>query len=293
MSEIFANLLDCLKDSFIDSLKLLPFLFLTYLLMEFIEHKTGEKSEEQIAKAGRFGPVIGGLLGAVPQCGFSASAAGLYAGRVITLGTLVAIFMSTSDEMLPVCISQPDVGWGVILKILAFKAVAGIILGVLVDAVMRLLKKSKKDVGIHSLCVDDNCGCEEESIFKSALHHTVKIAVFIFVISLALNVIISFIGEEKLGGLFVDVPVLGCAVSALIGLIPNCAASVVITELFLEGVIGTGAMLAGLLTGAGIGLLVLFKLNKNIKENIGIATLVYALGVAVGSAVELLGVSFM
>ncbi len=292
-------MLDVLIDTLLDFLKLIPFLFLTYLLMEFIEHKTSEKAEQSIQKAGWFGPLLGGVLGVVPQCGFSASAASLYSGRIISLGTLAAIFLSTSDEMLPVCMGHlsdmesAGLTASVIAKILLTKAIAGIVLGTIIDLVMRALKKGKKNVEIHCLCEQDNCHCEQENIFKSALHHTVKIAVFILVITFALNTVIYFIGEDNLGKLFVDVPVLGCAVASLVGLIPNCAASVVITELFLQGIISTGAMLSGLLTGAGIGLLVLFRLNKNKKENFGILFLVYFLGVAVGSCFELLGISFI
>lgn len=285
-------MIDVLKDTGLDFIKLLPFLFLTYLLMEFIEHKTSEKAEATIRRAGAFGPVLGGILGIVPQCGFSASASGLYAGRIISLGTLIAIFLSTSDEMLPVCISE-TVPAVVIVKILAVKAVSGVVFGLLTDAVLRLTHRQKQKQDIHCLCEQEHCHCEEESILRSALHHTVKIAVFILLITFALNTVIYFIGEERLGELFVDVPVLGCAVSAFIGLIPNCAASIVITELFLNGVISTGAMLAGLLTGSGIGLLVLFRLNKNIKENFAVAGLVYAIGVAVGSVFELCGVNFL
>ncbi len=283
---------DVIIDTLIDNLKLLPFLFLTYLLMEYIEHKTGEKAEAAIRRAGKIGPLAGGVLGIVPQCGFSASASGFYAGRVISLGTLIAVFLSTSDEMLPICISH-QAGIAVIAKILAFKAVAGIVLGFLTDAVMLLLKKGKKPEAIHCLCENDDCHCEEEGIIRSALHHTVKIAAFILIITFALNTAIHFIGEENLGRLFVDIPVLSSAVAGLVGLIPNCAASVVITELFLQGVISTGAMLSGLLTGSGIGLLVLFRTNRNIKENIGIALLVWLLGTAVGAAVSLAGVSFL
>ncbi|MBQ4245048.1 MAG: arsenic efflux protein [Clostridia bacterium] len=283
---------DVIIDTLFDNIKLLPFLFLTYLLMEYIEHKTGEKAEAAIRRAGKIGPLAGGVLGIVPQCGFSASASGFYAGRVISLGTLIAVFLSTSDEMLPICISH-QAGIAVIAKILAFKAVAGIVLGFLTDAVMRLLKKGKKPEAIHCLCENDDCHCEEEGIIRSALHHTVKIAAFILIITFALNTAIHFIGEENLGRLFVDIPVLSSAVAGLVGLIPNCAASVVITELFLQGVISTGAMLSGLLTGSGIGLLVLFRTNRNIKENIGIALLVWLLGTAVGAAVSLAGVSFL
>lgn len=285
-------MLDVIKDTLLDTVKLVAFLFLTYLFMEYIEHKTSEKSENAIRKAGRIGPLIGGVLGVVPQCGFSASASGLYAGRVISLGTLAAVFLSTSDEMLPVCISE-QASASVIGKIILAKAVCGVVAGFVIDGVMMILNKGKKPEAIHCLCEDDDCHCEEENIFVSALHHTVKITIFIFIITLILNTLIYFIGEDSIGRLFVSTPVLGCAVAGLVGLIPNCAASVVITELYLSGIISTGAMLSGLLTGSGIGLLVLFRVNRNVKENIGITVLIYLLGVAVGSVAGIIGISFI
>ena len=281
------TLVDTLLDTLLDTLKLIPFLFLTYLLMEFIEHKTSDKAEHIIKKAGRFGPVLGGLLGIVPQCGFSASAASLYSGHLISLGTMVAIFLSTSDEMLPIFLSE-QVSPSVIGKILGVKAATAIILGLIVDIVIHIAKKDKKEVEIHSICEHDHCHCEE-GILKSAIHHSAHITAFIFIISLILNFVIYFIGEENLGKLFVDIPVLGCGVASLVGLIPNCAASVVITELFLNGVISTAAMISGLLTGCGIGLLVLFRTNKNFKENLAITLLMYLLGVGAGVIFELIG----
>lgn len=281
-------MLDTLSDTVLDTLKLIPFLLLTYLFMEFIEHKTSEKAEETIKKAGKFGPVLGGILGIVPQCGFSASAASLYSGRLISLGSLVAIFLSTSDEMLPVFISN-QVDPKVIGRILLVKALTAIVIGLVIDLIMSFLQKEKKEVEIHSICEHDHCHCEN-GIFKSALHHTISITLFIFIISLAINIVIFFIGEDSIGKLFLDIPVLGCAVSALVGLIPNCAASVVITELYLSGVISSAAMISGLLTGCGIGILVLFRTNKNIKENLGITLLMYLLGVAAGIIFELTNV---
>lgn len=281
---------EVLLDTLLDTLKLLPFLFLTYLLMEFIEHKTSDKTEETIRRAGKFGPVLGGILGIVPQCGFSASASSLYSGRIISLGTLVAIFLSTSDEMLPVCISE-KVNWSVIAEILIIKMAVGIIVGLAVDLIIRISRKEEKPVEIHSICEHDHCHCED-GIAKSALIHTAQIIAFIFVISLVLNTVIWFVGEDKIGKIFLNIPVLGCAASALVGLIPNCAASVVITELYLAGVISSGAMLSGLLTGCGIGLLVLFRTNKNVKENLKITAIMYFSGVIIGSVAELIGLSF-
>ena len=284
------EIIHIIKHPVTDSLPLLPFLFLTYLLMEFIEHKTSEKSKSAISKAGVFGPVAGGLLGIIPQCGFSAAASSLYSGRIISLGTLFAIFLSTSDEMLPIFLSN-KVELSVILKILGVKAAIGIVLGFLVDLAFRLLKKPQKEVEVHALCEHDHCHCEE-SIFKSSLVHTVKIFAFIFVINLALNVVIEFIGEDKLSSLFTNTPVVGSALSALVGLIPNCAASVVITELYLSGVISMGAMLAGVLTGSGMGLLLLFRTNKNLRENLVILVTLYLFGFLTGSIFELIGITF-
>ena len=286
-----ADILDILKDSLIDTAKLIPFLFATYLLMEFIEHKTSEKSRAAIGRAGKFGPVIGGILGIVPQCGFSASAASLYSGRIITAGTLIAVFLSTSDEMLPIFISERAAP-SAIIEILAIKAVVAVIIGIGIDIIIRMAHKGKKELDIHCLCEDEHCHCDEDGIFKSAVKHTLQITLFIFIATLLLDTAIHFLGEERLSKIFVDVPVAGCAVSALVGLIPNCAASVVITELYLSGIIRAGAMIAGLLTGSGIGILVLFRTNKHhIKENLPIMFTLWVSGVVIGSIIELIGIS--
>lgn len=284
-------MIDVLLDTLIDSLKLLPFLFVTYLLLEFIEHKAKEKTERLMEKSGFFGPLLGGLLGVVPQCGFSASASNLYAENVITAGTLAAVFLSTSDEMLPVMISggAPVLK---IIKILVIKIVIGVLVGFIVDGIIRLSGKGKKDIDIESFCRDDKCGCEEGGIFRSALVHTVKIALFILIISFALNTVIYFIKEDRLGSLISDLPVvIGPLAAGLVGLIPNCAASVVITELYLSGVITTGSMLSGLLAGSGIGLLVLFRVNKNMKANFSLLATVYAAGAITGVIFDLLKIT--
>lgn len=274
-------MLHVFEHSILDTLKLIPFLFLTYLLMEFIEHKTSDKVKKAVHKSGKAGPLIGGLLGAVPQCGFSASAAGLYAGRVISLGTLIAIFLSTSDEMLPILISKA-VDVKLILQILGIKIAVGMIAGFIIDLVMNLKKKEQdKEWKIHDMCEHEHCHCEK-SIWKSALMHTLQIILFIFVVNLALNIVIEFVGEESLANLFFTKPIIGELVAGLVGLIPNCASSVVITQLFLEGVISYGSMMSGLLVGSGIGVLVLFRVNENWKENLKILALLYAIGVGSG-----------
>ena len=276
-------MIDVCLDAVLDTLKLLPFLFLTYLVMEYLEHKTGEKTERMIRKAGYFGPFIGSLLGAFPQCGFSAAASNLYAGRVITLGSLLAIYLSTSDEMLPILISEkaPVKTIGLILL---GKILTGMIVGAAVDAIVGKFGKQEHE-HIHEICEPDHCHCEE-GILKSALHHTVQIAFYIFLIGLALNTLLHFVGEDVLGSIILNRPILGPVLASLVGLIPNCAGSVVITQLYLTKVISTGAAFAGLLTGSGVGLLILFRVNHDRKENFRILALLYGIGVVVGILLE-------
>lgn len=278
-------------DSVIDSIKLLPFLFLTYLFMEWLEHKTGSAARNTIRTAGKLGPVWGGLLGVIPQCGFSAAASSLFTGRVITVGTLIAVYLSTSDEMFPIMISNA-VPAATIIKILACKAAIGIISGLVVEYVYtHVLKKQEKEMDIHEICEEERCNCEH-GLLSSALTHTLHVFVYIFLISLALNIIIGLVGEETLAGLFTGTPIVGELIAALVGLIPNCASSVVITQLYLEHIIGAGAMMAGLLVNAGVGLLILFRLNHDRKQNFRIIGLLYGLGVFWGIIIELTGIVF-
>lgn len=280
-------IIDIILDSFIDSMRLLPFLFVTYLVMEYLEHKTGDKMQQVIRRAGKGGPMIGGMLGIFPQCGFSAAASNLYAGRIITLGTLVAVFLSTSDEMLPIMISR-NTGVAMIIKVLAVKLAVAVAAGFVIDLVFRA---NKKDMQIEHLCEQHHCHCEN-GIWKSALHHTMEIFVYILLISLVLNLLIAWIGEETLGSIILDRPIAGTLFAGLVGLIPNCAASVVVTQLYLDGVLGAGGMLAGLLSGSGVGLLVLLKVNDDWKENLRVVGLLYAVGVASGIVIELSGITF-
>ncbi len=283
-------MIDILLDTIIDSIKLLPFLFITYLIMEYIEHKTGEKAKKIIQKSGKFGPLFGGILGIFPQCGFSAAAANLYAGKVITLGTLIAIFLSTSDEMLPILISEA-VPVSIIITILAIKLLIGIVSGLLIDMIGQALKKKKEDAleeEIGHICEHEHCHCEEEGILKSSIKHTLHIFIFIFIISLLINFVIHLIGEENLANLILNMPVVGPIISGLLGIIPNCAGSVILTQLYLEQVISFGSMIGGLLVGSGIGILVLFRVNENRKENIKILAILYAIGVISGILLDLL-----
>lgn len=275
-------------DGLLDTAKLLPFLFLTYLAMEFLEHKAEGKALRFLEKSGRFGPLLGALVGTVPQCGFSAAAANLYAGRIITLGTLLAVFLSTSDEMLPLLIAG-NVKMTSVLLILGVKIVVGIAVGMLVDLVLRLRHK-EESVHIDTLCEQDHCHCEN-GIFRSALHHTVHITLFILLVTLFVNAVVFFVGEDTVASLFYNRPVVGHLLSALVGLIPNCAASVALTGFYLNGFITAGAMLAGLLPGAGVGLLVLFRVNRPMKENFLILLLLFVVGVLAGLAVDLTGLS--
>ena len=281
-------MLNVLLDTLIDGIKLLPFLFFAYLIMEYIEHKTSDKTKNIIKKSGKFGPLLGGILGVFPQCGFSAIGSNLYAGRVITLGTLISIFLSTSDEMLPILISE-SAPLDVILKILGIKLVIGIIAGFIIDFVMHLTKPSKEDEKIKDICEHEHCHCEEGSILKSSLKHTISIFIYILIVSLILNTLIHIIGEETLSNLIQKSPILGPIVAGIIGLIPNCASSVILTELYLANVISVSTMISGLLVGAGVGILILFRINKNIKDNIKIVILLYAIGIISGITLGLCG----
>lgn len=276
---------DVILDTLADVGKLIPFLFLTYLAMEYLEHRTGEKAEALIKRAGRLGPVAGGVLGIVPQCGFSAAASNLYAGRVITLGTLLAVYLSTSDEMLPVFLSEKAPG-RVIFGFLLAKAAIGMLAGLVTDF---LLAGGRMSPGehIHDICSQEHCHCEK-GILRSALTHTAQIASFLLLITFGLNLLLHFTGEELLAVPLLNGPVTGPMLSGLVGLLPNCAGSVVITQLYLEGIIGVGAAMAGLLTGSGVGLLVLFRVNRHRKENFGILGLLYGIGVLTGVVTELI-----
>lgn len=283
---------DILLDTLLDAVKLLPFLFITYLIMESIEHRTSQKTRRIMKNSGKCGPVLGGALAMFPQCGFSAAASNLYAGRVITLGTLAAVFLSTSDEMLPILISEKT-GPGTIIRILAVKVFIGIAAGLLIDLLHRRQKKAVDDeLRINHICEHEHCNCGEESIFKSAIKHTVQIFLFIVAVSFVLNLLIQFVGEERLAALVSGNSVLGPVIAGLVGLIPNCASSVVLTQLYLEGLLGAGAMLAGLLAGAGVGLLVLYRVNDNVKENIRITVMLYMTGVLSGILIEMSGIFF-
>ena len=283
---------DVILDALLDTLKLLPFLFITYFILEIIERKAEDGSLKLVRQSGAWGPVIGSVLGLVPQCGFSASASNLYAQRLISAGTLLAVFLSTSDEVLPIMISSAAAP-SVIIKVLATKLVAGIVVGLLVDKVFRFFKHSGETVNLHEICEQEHCHCEERGILVSSLLHTLQIAAFILIITFLLNTIIHYIGEDTLAGIILNRPIIGPIIAAMVGLIPNCASSIVITELFLSGAMSTGAMLSGLLAASGVGLLVLFRINKrHMAENLKLLCVLYAASVIIGICFDLLRISF-
>ena len=274
---------DCLMDGLIDTLKLLPYLLITFIILELIEHKLSEKNEKRLSKNKKLGPLFGGILGGLPQCGFSAMAANLFSRRVITLGTLIAVFLATSDEMLPIMISEKaDIS--TLIVIIGSKVLIGIIIGFIID----LIYRKKEEVNIHDMCCEEHCHCEEEGIILSSIIHTLKIGLFVLIANLGINLIIYYVGEDNLKELLLNKNIFTYFIASLIGLIPNCAASVIITELYLSEFITLGNLFAGLLTGCGLGLLLLFKTNKNIKENINILLAIYIIGVVIGMVVDLI-----
>ena len=276
---------------FIDTLKLVLFLFLTYLLMEFIEHKASAKLKGAMTRAGKFGPLIGGVFGAAPQCGFSAAAANLYTGRVITLGTLIAVFLSTSDEMLPILIAG-SMDFGKVLTIMLYKTAVGIAMGFAIDLALKLMNRGKEEINIDEICDNDDCHCEN-GIVLSAIHHTLSVSLFVLLVSLVINAITFFALDEALSGSLLALPVVSHILSAIVGLIPNCASSVALTRLAMSGVISTGAMMSGLFAGAGVGVLILFKMNRRPRENVMIVGLLLLIGIVFGLIADLVGISLL
>ncbi len=278
---------EILHHAIIDSVWLVPFLFLTYLCMELLEHRAGDKVKRAIARTGRAGPALGGLLGLIPQCGFSAASASLFAGGVVTPGTLLAVFIATSDEMLPIFLgaSIPPLK---IVTVLAIKLVTAVAIGFAADA---LLGKYKRTIDVEDICDEENCHCGERGIWLSSLIHTLRIFVFIFIINLIIGGAFEFIGEERIAAVLGEIPVLDVIAASLVGLIPNCAASVLIATLWTKGVISGGAMIAGLMTGAGAGLLVLYKTNKHIKENLVLTAILVLSGIVFGCVLDLTGLT--
>ena len=280
---------EVLLDTLLDAIKIIPFLFVTFLLMEYIEHGFTKKGKEKIKKTGNLGPFFGSLLGAVPQCGFSVMATNLYATRIVTLGTLISIYLSTSDEMLPILISQ-KCSFSIIIKILLIKVLIGMLAGFIIDFIIRKKTKSS-NYEIKKFCDEEHCDCEH-GIIKSSIKHTFNILIFIIVITLLLNLGFYYFGNDSIEKLFLKDSFFSPFISSLIGLIPNCGASVILTELYLNDVISFASVISGLLTGSGVALLVLFKINKNVKENVKILLTLYFIGALSGIVIEIIQMLF-
>lgn len=280
-------MLDIILDTILDVLKLLPFLFIAFLLIEVLEHKLESKNQSIITKSKKLGPIIGSLLGVIPQCGFSVMGTNLYITRIISLGTLFSIYLSTSDEMLPILISKKaDIN--IIIKILLIKVLFGMIYGLLIDIILNKRKKTNIKTN-YEICQKENCHCEK-GILYSSIKHTINISIFLLVTTFIINIIFNYIGQDYLQKIFLKGTLLGPFITSLIGLIPNCGASVILTELYLNNAISISSLIAGLLTGSGTAIIVLIRENKNIKENIFIITLLYLLGVFSGLILELINI---
>lgn len=277
-------MLDIILETLLDTIKLLPFLFIAFLIIELIEHKLTLKNKNILTKSKKYGVILGSLLGIIPQCGFSVMATNLYITRIISLGTLIAVYLSTSDEMLPILISQ-NTDPNIIIKILLIKVIFAIIYGIIIDLIIS--KRKNKEKENYQICDDEHCHCEH-GLLKSALKHTLNISVFILLMNFIINILFTYIGEDFLSKLFLKDTMFGSFITSLIGLIPNCGASVILTELYLNNAISLSSLISGLLTGSGTALIVLFKGNKNIKENIFILLLLYLLGAISGIIIELI-----
>ena len=287
-------MLDVFLDALIDSLKTLPFLFAAYFLIEYLEHRASSKMERGLQKLGKFGPIGGALLGVVPQCGFSAIASNFYASRVITLGTLMAVYLATSDEAIPLLVSMPAY-WDKLVVLMVIKVVYAVIVGFVLDFVLRgILPKGLRggytghadEVDCHEEHNDEEGN--ERPIWQAALRHTLEIFVFIFAFSLVFGLIVEGVGEDVFADLLGQMGFFQPVVAALVGLIPNCAASVLLTQLYVEGALRFSSLVAGLCTGAGVGLAVLWRANPSWKQNLFITGLTWAAGAFVGVAMQVI-----
>jgi hypothetical protein len=265
-----------------ETLLLLPFLFVTYLVLEAIEAKAGSALESFLERARSVGPAAGALAGAIPQCGVSAAAASFYAGGVITVGTLIAVFLSTSDELIPVLISA-RAPMPLMVKIVGIKVACALGVGFLANGVLAFMRHIRREVSVHELCEHSHCGCHEhKGILVPALIHTAEIFAFIVIISGAIELCMHCFGEECLEALRLNRPFFGELAAGALGLIPNCAVSVAGAKLYLSGAMSPAALMASSFTGSGLGLLVLFRTNRNMKENLAILFAVYVVGVVLG-----------
>lgn len=276
-------MLDCFIDGLIDTLKVFPFLLISFYIIEILEHKIN--SNKRLESSGKYGPVLGSLLGIIPQCGIASIATNLYVTGIITLGTLISVFLSTSDEMIPILLSE-KVSIKLILIILGIKLVVGLVSGLLIDLVYPRKIKSH-----YEICEEEHCHCDDHK-FISAFKHTISISLFILVINVLLNMVFNYGLNDYLSSLLLKDSIFSPIITSLIGLIPNCASSIVITKLYLASSISFGSMIAGLLTNSGIALVVLFKTNRNLKENINIILLTYFIGTVIGIILNILHIAF-
>lgn len=272
-------LIHTIEHALIDCLRMLPFLFAAFLLIEALEHYSGNLSAKVMEKVGKAGPVVGALAGCIPQCGFSVMAANLYAGGVVSAGTLLAVFLATSDEAVLILLGNPGRA-GEVIRLLAVKVVIAIVAGYVADLLLKGRLSSEKSSG--NLC--DHCGCHKEhaGILMPAWRHTFRLFIYLVLFTWGLNLVIEVFGIENLSAFLLGDTVFQPVIAALIGLIPNCAASVILTQLYLGGAISFASVVAGLSTGAGAGLIVLFKINRNRKENIKIMIMLYITAVVAG-----------
>lgn len=288
MHEFFHLLGHSVLHTLEDTVKVVPFLFLTYLLMEFLEHHLLCAPERWLRTSGKVGPLIGGALGVLPQCGFSAAATGFYTGRMITTGTLIAVYLSTSDEMLPILISSGAPA-STVLKLVGTKLVIGIAAGFAIDGITRLIYRGQQhaqEPQIEELCERENCDCGDRFVL-SALKHTVYITIFLLIFTFVLNLGVELVGEETIQSVVLDRPVLGSFLAALVGLIPNCASSVALTSLFADGVLSSGALLSGLMVNAGVGLAILFRNNRPVRDSFRVVAILFGISVVCGILIDL------
>lgn len=298
LTAILITIKEFVGDAVIDTLGVVPFLLITYIILEYMEHRMSKAAINRIEKAGPLGPVIGSALGIIPQCGFSSAASTFYAGRVITIGTLIAVYLSTSDEMIPIFIAG-GIPVEELIHIILIKFVVGIVFGFIIDGLVRAFKLDKKPskkhvYEIHKLCERDHCSCNhkdkksESKILRPAILHTFQVTVFIFLITLLLNIIIEFTGGYDALENFVQTnKYLSVIATSLVGLVPNCASSVAISQLYVNGILGQGALIAGLLDAAGVGLIVLFRNNRPTRQNIYIVLIIFAVSLIVGMLITL------
>lgn len=274
-------------EAFIDTVKTLPFLFIAFLLIEYLEHKAGDKIQHLFTRAGSAGPLIGTVLGCIPQCGFSVMSANLYSSGIITLGTLIAVFLATSDEAI-ILLATAENGGFEIFKLVITKIIIALFFGYTIYLIERKMHKGHHHHHSHDLCEHDHCGCDENSgVLRPTIIHTVKVFGFLFLFTFIIEIVVSFIGTERLSHILLSESVFQPFLSALIGFIPNCASSVLLTQLYVENTLSFGALIAGLCTNAGAGMLILFRDKSKFKDNLKVLSIMYICSVVPGIILHL------